>query len=314
MRRYRLMLRRCIESANPRFGMILPARGGATEYGTMLEIRSIQTLNDGRSMVETVGSWRFKVLEKGGLDGYTVGRVERCVTVLSCVLEYLSWVLVLTAMPNFLLLLRIDDISSEDEAEREAAAIARGRESRRNSTASSSGLGSTASTADYSNAPSTSSGGSRLPSSSMSSFPASFGDTISDGSIPPQHSSIPTSAPMLRPLQVAASSSTADVSSSTSIPSSIATETESAPSFDMVASSLVQPKRNPADLSTQALMDICEAFIDHLRSGSAPWLLQRLNNTYGPMPDDPTTCSYWMASVSPVYLAIPFSDDLMADD
>lgn len=78
--RYRLMLRRCIESSSPRFGMVLPPResaAGATEYGTMLEIRSVQMLNDGRSMIETVGSWRFKVLEKGTLDGYSVGRVER---------------------------------------------------------------------------------------------------------------------------------------------------------------------------------------------------------------------------------------------
>jgi hypothetical protein len=45
-------------------------------------------------------------------------------------------------------------------------------------------------------------------------------------------------------------------------------------------------------------MEICEAFIEHLRSGSAPWLLQRLNNTYGPMPEEPTVCSYWMASVN----------------
>ncbi len=82
--RYRLMLRRCIESGNPRFGMVLPARGagnpgiaGVLEYGTMLEIKSIQMLPDGRSMVETMGSYRFRVLEKGSLDGYTVGRTER---------------------------------------------------------------------------------------------------------------------------------------------------------------------------------------------------------------------------------------------
>jgi Lon protease-like protein len=43
----------------------------------MLEIKSIQMLPDGRSMVETMGSYRFKVLEKGSLDGYTVGRTER---------------------------------------------------------------------------------------------------------------------------------------------------------------------------------------------------------------------------------------------
>lgn len=74
------MIRRCIESNSPRFGMVCPPRasgGQAAEYGTMLEIRSVQMLNDGRSMIETVGSWRFKILEKGKLDGYTVGRVER---------------------------------------------------------------------------------------------------------------------------------------------------------------------------------------------------------------------------------------------
>jgi Lon protease-like protein len=34
-------------------------------------------LPDGRSMVEAMGSYRFRLLEKGSLDGYTVGRVER---------------------------------------------------------------------------------------------------------------------------------------------------------------------------------------------------------------------------------------------
>ena len=71
--------------------MVLPSRGtqqpnggglqGVMEYGTMLEIQSVQMLPDGRSMVETVGTHRFKLLEKGNLDGYTVGRVERFVLV-----------------------------------------------------------------------------------------------------------------------------------------------------------------------------------------------------------------------------------------
>jgi hypothetical protein len=84
--RYRLMIRRCIESSTPRFGMVLPSRGtgpdhlqGVMEYGTMLEIQSVQMLPDGRSMVETVGSHRFRLMEKGSLDGYTVGRIERWV-------------------------------------------------------------------------------------------------------------------------------------------------------------------------------------------------------------------------------------------
>lgn len=84
--RYRLMIRRCIDSSNPQFGMVLPSRApgagetgteGVMEYGTMLEIQSVQMLPDGRSMVETVGTHRFRLLERGSLDGYTVGRIER---------------------------------------------------------------------------------------------------------------------------------------------------------------------------------------------------------------------------------------------
>lgn len=62
--------------------MTLPSRpGAAVEYGTMLEIRTVQIMRDGRSMVETVGSWRFKILEKSTLDGYGVGKVERSIFV-----------------------------------------------------------------------------------------------------------------------------------------------------------------------------------------------------------------------------------------
>lgn len=60
--------------------MVLPARaGGASEYGTMLEIRSVQMLPDGRSMIETIGSWRFRVKDTCSLDGYAVGNIERSV-------------------------------------------------------------------------------------------------------------------------------------------------------------------------------------------------------------------------------------------
>ena len=56
----------------------------------------------------------------------------------------------------------------------------------------------------------------------------------------------------------------------------------------------------PAELAaqtTEEYMTICRGFIEQLRSGSAPWLLQRLNNTYGTMPTDPSEFSYWMALV-----------------
>jgi Lon protease-like protein len=61
--------------------MIMPPRAadGSTDFGTMLEIRTVQMFPDGRSMVETWGVQRFRVLERGTLDGYTVGRIELCV-------------------------------------------------------------------------------------------------------------------------------------------------------------------------------------------------------------------------------------------
>ncbi|PWN99242.1 LON-domain-containing protein, partial [Tilletiopsis washingtonensis] len=164
--RYRLMIRRCVESGQPRFGMVLPSRdgsGGMSEYGTLLDIKSVQMLPDGRSMIETVGSKRFRLAESGGLDGYIVGRIET-----------------------------IDDIGPEEEAALEKAAMERNKR-RANASA------------------------------------------------------------------------------------------------------------NPAD-DARAMVDICESFITELRSGTAPWLVTRLNHTYGPMPplNEVSRLSFWMASVMPI--------------
>jgi Lon protease-like protein len=46
------------------------------DYGTMLEIRDIQFFPDGRSIVDTVGGRRFKVLERNILDGYNTAKIE----------------------------------------------------------------------------------------------------------------------------------------------------------------------------------------------------------------------------------------------
>lgn len=43
----------------------------------MLEIRNVQMLPDGQCRVETWGTWRFRILERGTLDGYGVARIER---------------------------------------------------------------------------------------------------------------------------------------------------------------------------------------------------------------------------------------------
>lgn len=73
------MLRRCLESPTQRFGMIMPPKSASNanmDFGTMLEIRAVKMLPDGRSLVHTRGVSRFRILERGTLDGYMVGRIE----------------------------------------------------------------------------------------------------------------------------------------------------------------------------------------------------------------------------------------------
>ena len=53
--------------------------GFLNEFGTMLEIRSVQMLADGGSIVATQGAYRFRIIERKIMDGYIVARVERCV-------------------------------------------------------------------------------------------------------------------------------------------------------------------------------------------------------------------------------------------
>jgi Lon protease-like protein len=88
------MLRRCLQMSTPRFGMAIAPQGDGgdgsgggsgggggflNEFGTMLNIRSAQMLADGRSIVETHGAYRFRIIERRTMDGYMVARVERYV-------------------------------------------------------------------------------------------------------------------------------------------------------------------------------------------------------------------------------------------
>jgi len=145
--------------------MVMPRQSSnsteGNDYGTMLEIKSVQMLSDGRSMVETFGAFRFRILERGTLDGYIVGRIER-----------------------------IDDYPPEVEAEIERHAM-----------------------------------------------------------MNPNESDLP-----LRVIE----------------------------------------------RSNQELVDVCRQFLDQLRNGTAPWVVQRLNNTYGPMPADISSFSFWIALVLPI--------------
>ncbi|KAG0738386.1 hypothetical protein G6F57_007339 [Rhizopus arrhizus] len=78
--RYRLMLRRVMQSGRRRFGLCLLKRKterGYYTYGTMLELMHVQTLPDGRSIVEAVGSHRFHVVSAHLVDGYHLAEIER---------------------------------------------------------------------------------------------------------------------------------------------------------------------------------------------------------------------------------------------
>lgn len=75
--RYRLMIRRCMETGTRQFGMcISDTEKGFVDYGCMLQIRSMHFLPDGRSVVDTIGGKRFRVLSRGIKDGYSIANIE----------------------------------------------------------------------------------------------------------------------------------------------------------------------------------------------------------------------------------------------
>ncbi|XP_010118873.1 PREDICTED: LON peptidase N-terminal domain and RING finger protein 2, partial [Chlamydotis macqueenii] len=75
--RYRLMIRRCMETGTKQFGMCLADElKGFADHGCILEIRDVKFFPDGRSVVDTVGVRRFRVLSHGQRDGYNTANIE----------------------------------------------------------------------------------------------------------------------------------------------------------------------------------------------------------------------------------------------
>ncbi|KAK1885757.1 LON peptidase N-terminal domain and RING finger protein 1 [Dissostichus eleginoides] len=75
--RYRLMLRRCMDTGTRKFGMCInDPKKGFVDHGCMLTIRSVHFLPDGRSVVDTIGGKRFRVLTRGMMDGYSTANIE----------------------------------------------------------------------------------------------------------------------------------------------------------------------------------------------------------------------------------------------
>lgn len=86
--RYRLMIRRAMETGGGKFAMMMynpnPRRAQGhlgqshfVQYGTLLKIQRIEMFGDGRSLIETIGMHRVRVLDSSMRDGYFVGRVQR---------------------------------------------------------------------------------------------------------------------------------------------------------------------------------------------------------------------------------------------
>ncbi|KAK3530383.1 hypothetical protein QTP86_024419 [Hemibagrus guttatus] len=75
--RYRLMIRRAMETGTKQFGMCISDElKGFADYGCMLEVRDVKFFPDGRSVVDTIGMSRFKVLSHGQRDGYNTAKIE----------------------------------------------------------------------------------------------------------------------------------------------------------------------------------------------------------------------------------------------
>ncbi|KAI4877112.1 hypothetical protein NFI96_026461 [Prochilodus magdalenae] len=75
--RYRLMIRRAMETGTKQFGMCISDElKGFADYGCMLEVRDVKFFPDGRSVVDTIGVSRFKVLTHGQRDGYNTAKIE----------------------------------------------------------------------------------------------------------------------------------------------------------------------------------------------------------------------------------------------
>lgn len=74
--RYRLMIRRALEGSRT-FGMVLYDGQGFKELGTLLRIVNVEFFPDGRSLIETVGVSRFRIIQHGVLDGYIVANIQK---------------------------------------------------------------------------------------------------------------------------------------------------------------------------------------------------------------------------------------------
>uniref|UniRef100_A0A1B6C990 RING-type domain-containing protein n=1 Tax=Clastoptera arizonana TaxID=38151 RepID=A0A1B6C990_9HEMI len=78
--RYRLMIRRAVESGTGQFAMAACLKESNdksyADYGTMLKIEDWLLMGDGCSILTTVGMRRFHVISRGEKDGYDTAQIQ----------------------------------------------------------------------------------------------------------------------------------------------------------------------------------------------------------------------------------------------
>ncbi|KAH9899827.1 hypothetical protein C8Q73DRAFT_787673 [Cubamyces lactineus] len=280
--RYRLMLRRCLDSPHPCFGMIPPPRAAPSasagvsstgnDYGTMLAIRNVRMYPDGRSLVETWGTWRFRIMERGTLDGYMVARVER-----------------------------IEDY--EEELDESAAASAEPNERSHGDNQPEAGTGPEVDTGQDlgEGRPADDSEGEQVEAAVRAELGADVAEAQTASSEP--SSSRPDAIPSVRPSHDAGHrpgpSQDRGQRSGGGRPRASPGNEQQAGQPGM-GPGPAAPSPPAGRVPTNAeLMDKCRAFVEQMRAGT-PWVVEHLDNNFVPMPNDAASFSFWMALLLPI--------------
>jgi hypothetical protein len=105
----------------------------------------------------------------------------------------------------------------------------------------------------------------------------------------------------------AAPAATDSSSSVTPLFSETGSDPPPSPASSSSCGSSLRCRRSPRPpLTNEELMNKCKMFMETLREGNAPWIIQKMNDSYGPMPTDPASFSFWVALVRT--FATSFSD------
>ena len=240
-------------------------------------------LPDGRSVVETWGTWRFRIMERGIRDGYTVARVER-----------------------------IEDYEEELDAAAESPSnpSSDGPQDPRNTGQDLSGSAARVTLRQGSSMPSAAASRSEVERAG-DRLEAAVREEIGDVFAPVQPEAVSAaSSPARLPSSSRSDANTGAISSSSSsVGRRNDRSTSSQPQVDSSAGaqSANGVSENPATrrVPTNAeLMAKCHAFLEQTRQGT-PWVVQHLHNHYVPMPSDPASFSFWMALVRPLLAHAP---------